>query len=240
MGTYSLANQHVVIVGGSSGIGLATGILTQKSGANVTLIGRNQEKLEEALKQIEGARIAIADFTDENSINAALADLPTIHHVYVAAGSFVGGNILSGSMADFRQVIDTRVWGSVHVVRAAVPKMNGTGSITFTGGVSTDRPVAGAWPTAVATAAAEQLARALALELAPVRVNAVAPGWTDTPMWDALLGSSKENAFADVADKLPVAHIAQPADVANAVLFLMSNASTTGEVLHIDGGNRLV
>lgn len=240
MSIRTLDNQHVVIVGGSRGIGLATGILAKKLGADVTLISRDAEKLKQAAEQIGDTRTAIADFADETAVNAAFAALPTIHHVYIAAGSFVGGNVLEGSMADFRRAIDTRIWGAVHVVRAAVPKMNGTGSFTFTGGLSTDRPVAGAWPTAVATAAAEQLARALALELAPIRANAVSPGWTDTPMWDSILGSEKQNVFGGVATQVPVKRLSTAADVAQAVIFLMNSETITGEVIHVDGGHRLV
>ncbi|MBW4662128.1 MAG: SDR family oxidoreductase [Drouetiella hepatica Uher 2000/2452] len=240
MSLNTLENQHVVIVGGSSGIGLATGHLVRQLGAAVTLISRDAEKLHQAAKQLDGVQTAIADFADETAISAAFADLPPIDHVYVAAGSFVGGNILEGNMADFRQAIDTRVWGSVHVVRAAVPKMNGTGSLTFTGGLSTDRPVAGAWATAVATAAAEQLARALALELAPIRVNAVSPGWTDTPMWDDIFGEEKQNVFSRVATQVLSKRLSTAAEVAQAVIFLMNSRTVTGEVIHVDSGHRLV
>lgn len=240
MGLHSLGNQHVVVVGGSSGIGLATGALAKALGADVTLVGRDGERLQLAAQHIGGARVAIADFANEVATNEAFADLPAIHHVYVAAGSFVGGSVLEGSMADFRSAIDTRVWGAVHVVRAAVPKMNGAGSLTFTGGLSTDRPVAGAWATAVATAAAEQLARALALELAPIRVNAVSPGWTDTPMWNSILGKEKQNVLRGVATQIPVKRLSTAEEVAQAVIFLMSSATVTGEVIHVDGGHRLV
>ncbi|MDX2214853.1 MAG: SDR family oxidoreductase [Oculatellaceae cyanobacterium bins.114] len=240
MSVYTLKNQHVVIIGGSSGIGLATGTLAKQLEADVTLISRDAKKLNQAAQQIGNVRTAIADFTDEAAIRQAIAGLPTIHHVYIAAGSFVGGNVLEGNMADFRRAIDTRVWGSVHVVRSAVPNMNGTGSLTFTGGLSTDRPVAGAWATAVATAAAEQLARALALELAPIRVNAVSPGWTDTPMWNDILGEAKQDVFGGVATQVPVKRLSTAADVAQAVLFLMSSETITGEVIHVDSGHRLV
>lgn len=235
-----LSHHHVVVVGGSSGIGLATGRFAKQLGADVTLIGRDAEKLHQAAREIGEVRTAIADFADETAINNVFADLPTIHHVYVAAGSFVGGNVLAGTMADFRRAVDTRLWGSVHVVRAAVPKMNGTGSLTFTGGLSTDRPVVGAWATAVATAAAEQLARALALELAPIRVNAVSPGWTDTPMWDDILGDAKQDVFGGVTTQVPVKRLSTAAEVAQAVIFLMSSGTITGEVIHVDSGHRLV
>lgn len=240
MSLYTLNNQHVVIVGGSSGIGLATGTLAKQLGADVTLISRDRHKLNQAAEKIDGVRTAIADLADESAINTAFADLPPIDHVYVAAGSFVGGNVLQGTMADFRRAIDIRVWGSVHVVRAAVPKMNGIGSLTFTGGLSSDRPVAGAWATAVATAAAEQLARALALELAPIRVNAVAPGWTDTPMWNDILGAQKQDVFGNIATQVPVKRLSTAAEVAQAVIFLMNSGTVTGEVIHVDSGHRLV
>ncbi len=240
MNLNTMNSQHVVIVGGSQGIGLATGSLAQQLGAEVTLVSRDAAKLRRAVEQMAGVRTAIADFADEASIHAAFADLPTIDHVYVAAGSFVGGHVLEGDMADFRRAIDTRVWGSVNVVRAAVPKMNRAGSLTFTGGLSTDRPVAGAWATSVATAATEQLARALALELAPIRVNAVAPGWTDTPMWDNILGAGKQEAFSGVATKVPMKRLSTAEEVASAVLFLMRSGTITGEVIHIDSGHRLV
>lgn len=91
MSLYTLDNQHVVIVGGSSGIGLATGSLANQLGAKVTLIGRDAEKLDRATQHIDGVRVAIADFSDETAISSVFADLPPIDHVYVAAGSFVGG-----------------------------------------------------------------------------------------------------------------------------------------------------
>jgi NAD(P)-dependent dehydrogenase (short-subunit alcohol dehydrogenase family) len=235
-----LNNKHIVIVGGSSGIGLATGLLAKQQGADVTLISRDAEKLSQASQQVGGVRTAIADFSDETEINTAFANLPPIDHVYVAAGSFVGGSVLEGNMADFRSAIDTRVWGSVHVVRAAVPKMNGNGSLTFTGGLSTDRPVAGAWATAVATAAAEQLARALAIELAPIRINAVSPGWTDTPMWNDIFGEDKQNIFSGVAAQVLSKRLSTATEVAQAVIFLMSSGTVTGEVIHVDSGHRLV
>lgn len=244
MGLFTLAEQHVVIVGGSSGIGLATAQLAQQLGAAVTLVGRNPERLQRAVDELGGelggVRSAIADAADEAAIQQAFADLPPIHHVYVAAGSFVGGDVLTGEMADFRRAIDTRVWGAVHVVRAAVPKMAGSGSLTFTGGLSSDRPVKGAWATAVSTAAAEQLARALALELAPMRVNAIAPGWTETPMWNDILGADKQAIFGQVATQVPVKRLSAATDVAQAVIFLMTSPTVTGEVVHVDSGHRLV
>jgi NAD(P)-dependent dehydrogenase (short-subunit alcohol dehydrogenase family) len=167
--------------------------------------------------------------------------MPAPDHIYVAAGSFVGGPILEGTLGHFRSALEDRLWGTVNVVRAAAPKMKRPGaSFVFTGGVSTDRPVKGAWATAIGTAVGEQLARALAVELAPLRFNAVSPGWTDTPMWDGILGDSKASTFAAVGAQIPVGRIATAEEAAQAVLLLMANRSLNAEVLHVDGGHRLV
>jgi NAD(P)-dependent dehydrogenase (short-subunit alcohol dehydrogenase family) len=183
----------------------------------------------------------VADTTDAASVQAAIDKMPAPDHIYVAAASFVGGSILEGTLDHFRSALEARLWGTVNVVRAAAPKMKRPGaSFVFTGGVSTDRPAKGAWATAVSTAAAEQLARALALELAPLRFNAVAPGWTDTPMWDGILGDSRAATFAAVGAQIPAGRVASADEAAQAVLLLMANQSINAEVLHVDGGHRLV
>jgi len=231
---------HLLIVGGSSGIGLAVAAEALRRGAAVSIAARNADRLEAAAKAHPGLRPIVADAADPASLGALVEQLAPVDHLYHAAGAFVGGGIADGTLADFRPALEARLWGAVTLVRALLPRLSRQGSVTLTGGVSSDRPVPGAWATSVATAAAEQLARALALELAPIRVNAVAPGWTDTPMWDAVLGDTKLAAFAEQAARLPVGHIAAADDVAAAVLFLMTNRSVTGEVVHVDGGARLV
>ncbi len=139
-------------------------------------MGRTQDKLQAACDRLGEVQTVAVDIIDEAAINRSFAKLESVDHIYIAAGSFVGGKILDGSVEQFRPAIESRVWGSVYVIRAAVPKMPAGGSVTLTGGLSTARPVAGAWVTAVATAATEQMSRALSLELAPIRVNAISPG----------------------------------------------------------------
>jgi len=239
----ALAEQHVVVVGGSSGIGLAVARQALSRGAEVTVMARDANRLQSSIqKALESRATGIAvDVTDEAAVTAAFAMVPAPQHIFVAAAEFVGGAIFDTPLPQLRAALESRVWGAVHVVRAAAPRMvDRGGSIVLTGGVSTERPSRGAWPTAVATAAAEQLARCLALELAPIRCNAIAPGWTDTPMWDSILGADKAQVFDDLAARLPVAHLATAEEVAEAVLLLMGNPSITGEVLHVDGGHRLV
>lgn len=237
----NLKNKHVVIFGGSSGIGLEVARGALAFGADVTILGRSTEKLSAATASLGKVRTVAADITDEAAVKAAFDAIPAPDHVYVAAGQFIGGSILDGNVADFQRALDARLWGAIHAVRAAAPKMKGpSASFVFTGGVSTDRPAKGAWPTAVATAAAEQLARALAIELNPLRFNAIAPGWTDTPMWNGILGDGKASVFGEVGAKIPTGAIASSTEAAEGVLMLMSNRAINGEILHVDGGHRLV
>jgi NAD(P)-dependent dehydrogenase (short-subunit alcohol dehydrogenase family) len=239
-----LQNQHIVVVGGSSGIGLAVAEGALRAGARVTLMSRSSQRLKqtltERLQSHAAARSVSVDVTDESAVTAAFGGIAAPDHVYVSAAGFVGGAILDTDMPSLRAALEARLWGAVHVVRAAAPRMQGPrSSFVFTGGVSTDRPAKGAWPTAVATAATEQLARCLALELAPLRFNAIAPGWTDTPMWDGLLGPAKQETFGAIAARTPTGRIVDADEAAQAVLALMANRSINAEVLHVDGGLRL-
>lgn len=235
-----LAGSTVLVVGATGGIGSAVARRAHGLGARLVLCSRDGAALRRLAEELDGARTSRLDVTSVDETTEILGRLGHVDHVYYAAGGFVGGDVVSGSLDALRAAFDTRIWGAMNVVRALAPRMSAGGSVTLTGGVSTARPVRGAFASALATAAAEQMARALAIELAPIRVNAVSPGWTDTAMWDPILGEAKAETFAGVASKLLVGRIAHPDEVAEAVLFLAANGSVTGEVLHVDGGHRLV
>ncbi|GAB3642615.1 SDR family oxidoreductase [Spirosoma arcticum] len=235
-----LKGKNVLIIGGSSGMGLATARLAFQQGANVTITGTTEASATQAASTIGAVSTYALDVTDEAGVNQFFARFTKIDHVFVAAGTTKLSNFLDGNVADQLVAFNIRLLGSIYVVRAAAAKMRAGGSFVFTGGVSTDRPVKGAWVSGIGTSTAEQLARVLALELAPIRFNAVSPGWTDTPMWDTVLGENKQALLDGVAQTLPVGRIAQPEEVAEAVVFLMRNESVTGEIIHIDGGGRLV
>lgn len=238
----NLQNKTVVVIGGSSGIGLAVASLAHELGAAVYVTSRNLQKATDAAVKVgTHVRAAALDVNDEQSIQSFFSGLPEeIDHVYIAAGSTRLGSLTDGNLEEAMQAFDERLRGSLRVVRASVHKIKAQGSITFTGGISTDRPISGAWVSGLGTASAEQLARVLVMEFPHIRFNAVSPGYTDTPMWDAIMGGNKAGAFAGIAEKLPVKKIATPQEVASAVIFLMTNASVTGEVIHVDGGARLV
>lgn len=235
-----LKGKNVIIIGGSSGMGLATARLAFQQGASVTITGTTEAGATQAAATIGAVAAHVLDVADEAGVNQFFAQFSAIDHVYVAAGVTKLSHILEGNVTEQLMPFNVRALGSIYVVRAAATKIQAGGSFIFTGGVSTDRPVKGAWVSGIGTSTAEQLARVLALELAPIRFNAVSPGWTDTPMWDTVLGENKQAVLDGVAQTLPVGRIARPDEVAEAVVFLMRNESVTGEIIHIDGGGRLV
>ena len=236
----TLQDQQVIVVGGGSGIGFATAVAAAEAGARVVVVGRSAEGLARAASAVPGARTARADVQDEEALAQLAAGLGIVDHVVVTAGSTRVGALLDREpVPDQLGPLRVRLHGAAHVLRAFHPVMRADGSVTLTGGVSSDRPVRGAWVSSVGTAATEQFARAMALELAPLRVNAVAPGWTDTPMWDAVLGADKDAVLAEAVKGQLTGRIVRPEEVAAAVVWLMSARSVTGEVVHVDGGARL-
>jgi NAD(P)-dependent dehydrogenase (short-subunit alcohol dehydrogenase family) len=237
----NLRNKKVIVVGGSSGIGLAVAHMAHEEGAAVILTSRSEPKAKKVAQSIGATVKGVAlDIDDEEAVNIFFESLDAVDHVYIAAGGTKLGSVTDGALEDQMRSFNTRLLGSLRVVRSALPRMASGGSITFTGGVSTDRPISGAWVSGLSTASAEQLARVLVMEYPSIRFNAVSPGYTDTPMWDDIMGDNKREVLASIAEKLPVKKIATPEEVAAAVLFFMTNASITGEVIHIDGGLRLV
>lgn len=239
--TQNLKSKNVIIIGGSSGIGLSVARLSYEQGANVVLTSRSLTKAEEIAASIgAGVKGLALEVDDETAVYAFFKKVDKIDHIYIAAGGTSQGVLTDGNLTDHLAGFHTRVHGSLRIVRAAVDKIPAGGSITFTGGISTDRPIAGAWVSGLSTATAEQLARVLVMEFPKIRFNAVSPGYTDTPLWENVLGENKEAVLANIAAKLPTGKIATAEEVATAVIFLMSNGAVNGEVLHIDGGGRLV
>lgn len=142
--------------------------------------------------------------------------------------------------ADLSRVLNERLIGPLLAIKTALPLLHAGSAITLTSGQFASRPAATGGVVAGALAAVESMARALAIELSPMRVNAVSPGWVDTPLFDAILGESKRQALERTASTLLTRNIGRPEDIAQAILFLMINRFVTGEVLHVDGGGRWV
>ncbi|SDL28856.1 NAD(P)-dependent dehydrogenase, short-chain alcohol dehydrogenase family [Siphonobacter aquaeclarae] len=231
--------KKVMVVGGSSGIGLATAKQAKAEGAIVTILGYNPDQTKLIAEENE-FNWRVADVTKQETIYETLSDVQQVDHLVLLAGTFVAGPILNADITYLHKAFDERIWGSLHIIRALGTRLSSNASITFTSGVLADRPVPGMAILAAASSAVEALVRGLCLELAPRRVNAVSPGTTDSPLLAKSLGADREIFINSVKDKLPLKRIATPDQVASAILFLMTNEIMTGETIHVDGGQRLV
>jgi len=241
----SLKEQSVVIVGGSSGIGLGVAEALLKEGATITLVGRSQEKLR-AAREVLGAgdrvKAIAADVTNEEQVRRVFEQCGALDHLVVTRGvAPLNAPIASLDLDAARHFIDVMLVSALTLAKHAAPHLRRGGSITFTSGISKDKPghEGGAVVAAVAGAMG-YVARALALELAPTRVNVVSPGWVETPMWDEIVGPAKNQMWTDMGKQLPAGRIAKPADIAKAYSFLLGSELTTGIVLEIDGGHALL
>jgi len=237
-----MTNDRVLIVGGGSGMGLALAARLLPT-HDVHIAGRSADRLAAAARQLghpERLTSSTVDITDEDSVRRVLAD--KIGHVVVTAADANGSYhpLAEFPLGDARNVLATKVLGPWLVAKHAAPVLPPGGSITFTSGIAAYRPGPGSSMIATANGALEALARSLALELAPIRVNVVSPGWVDTPIWDDLAGPAKHERLATMAARLPVGRVGAAADVAAAFEGLMTNGFITGTVLHVDGGHRLV
>ena len=230
---------HVVVIGGSSGIGLAAARLARHEGAEVTIAGRSQEKLIQAQQELGKVNTVVMDITDEGAVEKVFAGLSHIDHVVISAGTILNGAIVKNDLANLRRIVDERLWGLTYVVRHAAPRMS-QGSITFTSGSLSSRPRPGTAMLTAILSAVEALAPALALELAPVRVNAVTPGLIDTPLLHAAYGEERDTIIRNRAAILPGRRVGTADEVAQVILMLMTNDYMTGEVVHVDGGGRFV
>ena len=234
-----LKGANIVVMGGSSGIGLAAAKLAQHEGATVTIAGRSLEKLAQAQRELDGVRTVVADVTDDASVGRVFEELDHVDHVLISAGTIVNGKIVDNDLATLRHIVDERIWGPTYVVRHARPRMT-SGSVTFMSGGLSSRPRLGAAMITAGLAAVEALAPALALELAPVRVNAVTPGLIDTPLLHAAYGANRDALVNSRAAALPGKRIGTADEVAQAIIMLMTNEYINGAVLHIDGGGRFL
>jgi NAD(P)-dependent dehydrogenase (short-subunit alcohol dehydrogenase family) len=232
--------RSVLVIGGSSGIGLATARLARERGARVWIAARDPARLERARAELGGGvQTSPVEAGDEASVAALMARVGAPDHVLCTAGAVVHAPRLSGDLAALRALADLRLAAALNVARQAAPRMRAGGSITFTSGTSSHRPHAGGALDSAGCAAVEGLTRALALELAPLRVNALCPGPIDTPLLAAALGEGRDAYLGRIAKALPVGRAGRPEDVAEAALFLMTCSFVTGVVLPVDGGSRL-
>ena len=234
--------KRVLVMGGTSGIGLATAQGAAREGARVVVVSSRAERVEEALGALPpSAEGQVADLTSEEAIIALFQSVGAIDHLVFTAGEALQlGSIAAADVDTARRFFDLRYWGAYLAAKHGSRNIRPGGSIVFTSGIAGQRPLAGWSLGASICAAMEGLTRALAVELAPIRVNIVSPGVVRTPLWSPMSTAERDALYRQTADRLPLRHVGEPAEIAEAYLYLMRQSYGTGQVLTVDGGSALV
>ena len=239
-------DKRIVVLGGTSGIGLAVTRAVLDEGASVAVASNRQESVDEAIKQLASRFSAncTAETLDVTS-EPALVDFfartgPFDHLVFTAGDNLPLGLLSDKDLATARAGFEIRYWGALASVKHGLRSIREGGSIVLTSGFSSTRPLAGWTSQAGIQTAVEGLTRALAVELAPIRVNAVSPGLCRTPRWDGWTESFRQAFYEKEEKRLPVRHLGEASEVATAYLYLMENSFATGTVILADGGGALV
>ncbi|MGE3988839.1 SDR family oxidoreductase [Pseudorhodoplanes sp.] len=232
----SINNKKVVVVGGSSGIGYATAAMAKKNGADVVIASRPGQRLESAAKAL-GIKAVAADVTSDEAVENLFRETGPVDHVVVTAAVLRTGPIKTLAIADAKATMESKFWGAWRVARFST--INAGGSLTIVSGFLSVRPRAGSAIVGAANGALESLVKALAIELAPVRVNAVSPGMIDTPIRAAMAEDARRALLKQLADALPVKRVGLADDIALPIIGFMENGFATGSVLFLDGGGSI-
>ena len=227
---------NVVVIGGTSGIGLATAISSAQRGATVFAAGRSLDKIEACQASYPEIQFRQVDTHDPEGLSALFSQAGPIHHLVGAAtgATRTNGPFMSQTDEQFRAAFD-KFWGYTHVVRQGVPHLVEDASITLVSGTPARKCNPGMISVSCTGCAVEGFVRALTPELAPIRINGVAPGIIDTPMFDHF-GEKKAATLDAIGANFPLGRVGQPEEVAEAILLCMSNTYMTGVVIDVDGG----
>ncbi|MEV4998012.1 SDR family oxidoreductase [Streptomyces niveus] len=236
-----LADQTVVVIGASSGIGLETARQVRAAGGQVVMVGRDPQRLERAAAEIQPLSTASLDATDTDRLQQFFADLPApVDHVISTAGGPSYAPLADMDLAQTSQHFGDRLAMTLGTAKYSRGKVRDAGTLLFIGGTGARRPSKGGTVASALTAALPALTASLALELAPVRVNLIAAGFVDTPLSASLLGDQLEARRAELRASLPIGRVVGPQDVAALALHIMRNEALTGATYDIDGGQQLV
>jgi NAD(P)-dependent dehydrogenase (short-subunit alcohol dehydrogenase family) len=237
--------QRVAVIGGSSGIGFAVARRVLEQGAEVVIGSSERTRVEGALARLgDGARGCPVDVRDEDSVGAFFEQVGTFEHLVFTAGDWgtirIQQTIAELDLEQAHRIFGVRFWGALSAIKHAQGHIAQDGSVTVTDGLIAHRPRAGAAVNTAMAGAVEHLTRALAVDLAPLRVNAVCPGFVLTEVWDGMPAKEREARIRSMTERQPLPRAADPAEVAEAYLYLMRGTFATGQVLIVDGGMSLV
>lgn len=231
-----LVNQRVIILGGSAGIGLAVAQATAAEGAHVIIVSSKPERVAQALRTLPaGSEGYAVDLTDEHQIQAFFAQRGAFDHLVFTAGDALHLHALATTdLAAARHAFELRYFGALAAVKYAQPYLRPRGPVVLTSGIAAKRPVRDWAVGASMCSAIEALTRASAVELAPLRVNAVSPGLVKTELWAD--NPNRETLYATLEQQLLVGYTAEAAEVAQTYLYLLRQSYTTGQICIVDGG----
>jgi NAD(P)-dependent dehydrogenase (short-subunit alcohol dehydrogenase family) len=236
-----MQGQIVVVVGGSAGIGFETARQARAAGANVVITARDPQRLETASRELEAERTEAFDATDLDRLKRFFSDLPgTIDHVMLSGAGPQYTPLSEMNLDDARRELDQRLSAALATALFTRGKMRPGGSLLFIGGTGARRPAVGLAIACTLTAAMPALVKNLALELAPTRVNLIAPGFVDTGLSARILGDRIEDRREELRKTLPIHRVVGPADVAALAVHIMSNYALTGGIYDVDGGQQLL
>src|SRR3981189_404872 len=237
-----LHNKRVVILGGSSGIGLAVAVQAASQGAKLVIASSNAERVQKAVEKLEGnAQGHTLDLTDESAVENFFAKLVAFDHLVFPAGDSLHLHDLAATdLQQARRAFEVRYWSALAAVKYGSPHIRKEGSIVLTTGIAGQRPQKGWVIAASVCGTIEALTRALAVKLAPTRVNAVSPGVVRTNLWQSMSAPERERLYESVGKSLPVGRVGEAHEIAQAYLFLMREGFSTGQTVVVDGGTVLV
>ena len=237
-----LENKRVVVLGGSSGIGFAVAELAAAQGAKTIIASSNAERVQKAIESVDGeVQGQAVDVSNERAVEAFFAELGSFDHLVYSAGDSLHLHELSATdLKQARRAFELRYWSALAAVKYGSPHIRRGGSVVLTTGVAGQRPHKGWVVAASVCGTIEAMTRALALELAPIRVNAVSPGVVRTNLWQNMSAAEREHLYESVGKSLPVGRVGEPHDIAQAYLFLMQEGFITGQTIVVDGGTVLV
>lgn len=232
-----LKGKTVLVIGGATGMGLATAELSEKLGAKVIIAGHNKEKNDKALRGLsKSAEARYVDVVEPDSVDALFNSLDEVHHIFITAAPGGTGDFKEAPLEIKETYIYGKFWSLFMITKSAVSKIAKSGSITFITGGFTTKPVKGTVLVTAAFNAVEGFAKALTVELAPIRFNVIRPGFIDSGFWDYMEEDERKKLFEENKQKIAVNRVGQSEDIAKMATSIMMNSFINGQVIEVDGG----